>query len=55
VCGPEICCVELIGVEGPAPPVCGYGLAGQGEGDLVEGGEAEVAGLGQQPAEAAQD
>ena len=52
ICLPEVSCVELVGVVGPLPPVCGDGLAGEGEGDVCEGGEAQVAGLGQQPPKA---
>ncbi len=43
---PEISGVELVGVVGPVPPVRGHRLGGEGEGQLSQGGEPQVAGLG---------
>jgi hypothetical protein len=43
---PEISGVELVGIVGPVAPVRGHRLGGEGEGQLSQGGEPQVAGLG---------
>ena len=50
----QVHCVELVGGEGPELTVSEGGLGHQRVGQLGERGEAEVRGLGRQPAPAGQ-
>ena len=50
--GAQVHRVELVGAVGPGLAVSDDALGGEGEGELGDGREAQVSGLGQQPGEA---